>query len=449
MSSRSLDRTHDPARRSWVESANRAGCDFPIQNLPYGVFSEHGRSQSRIGAAIGDRVLDLTGVAERGLLDGLEPELREAAAADSLNALMALDRRRWRALRSRLVELLSAEGARLPETAGDRPPRERVAECLLPASQVETKLPARVGDYTDFYASIDHATNVGSLFRPDNPLLPNYKWLPIGYHGRASSLVVSGTPVRRPSGQRKPADAGEPSFGPCRMLDYELEVGFFVGGAGNALGERVPIEQAEERIFGLCLVNDWSARDLQAWEYQPLGPFLAKSFATSLSPWVVTLDALAPFRCPAFERAPEDPGPLDYLAEPERASAGIDITVEVALATERARAGGGDPFPLSRASFAGMYWTIGQMLAHHASNGCPLVAGDLMASGTVSGPEPGTLGSLLEITRRGQEPLELPDGETRGLLEDGDEVVLRGRCEREGAVTIGFGQCRGVVVAAS
>ncbi|HVS16681.1 MAG TPA: fumarylacetoacetase [Thermoanaerobaculia bacterium] len=435
--SRSTDATHDPSRRSWLESANLPGCQFPVQNLPFGVFRADGDGTARVGVAIGDRVLDLSRAQERGLLDGLDGELRYAAVADTLNPLMRLDRPRWRALRGRLSELLS--------TAGSRPATEA---CLLAADAAEMLLPARIGDYTDFYASLDHATHVGSLFRPDNPLLPNYKWVPIGYHGRASSVVVSGTPVRRPRGQRKAPDEEEPSYGPCRLLDYELEVGFFVGGSANALGERVPIARAEERIFGLCLINDWSARDVQAWEYQPLGPFLAKSFATSVSPWVVTLDALVPFRCPERRRAEGDPRPLEYLRDPEPESAGIDLRVEVHLRTPALAKGGGDAFPLSRAGFADMYWTLGQMLAHHASNGCPLAAGDLMASGTVSGPEPGTLGSLLEITRRGQQPLELPGGETRKMLEDGDEVILRGFCEREGAVGIGFGECRGVVLPA-
>jgi fumarylacetoacetase len=436
MESRSLDATHDPARRSWVEAANRPGAEFPIQNLPYGVFRRPGAARPRVGVAIGDRVLDLAVARERGFLDTLPPELLAAAVAETLNPLMALDRRRWRALRARLAELLAA-----PEGPAG------VAECLVPMAEVEMLLPARVGDYTDFYASVDHATNVGSLFRPDNPLLPNYKWVPIGYHGRASSLVPSGTPVKRPYGQRKGPDDGRPAVVPpaARLR------------AGGRLLRRRPRQRAgreradrapRTRIFGLCLVNDWSARDVQAWEYQPLGPFLAKSFATSVSPWVVTLDALAPFRCPERARAEGDPRPLDYLREPEPERAGIGLTVEAHLRTPAMARGGGEPFPLSRASFAGMYWTVGQMLTHHASNGCPLAAGDLMASGTVSGPEPGTLGSLLEITRRGQQPLELPGGETRKMLEDGDEVILRARCEREGAVAIGFGECRGVVLPA-
>jgi fumarylacetoacetase len=432
---RLLDETHDASLRSWVESANQAGTDFPIQNLPLGVFRlPSGRP--RLGVAIGDEVVDLPACLEAGSLDGLDPELQQACLASDLTPLMGLGGEHWRALRRRLSQLLRHGST------------EREGVVLAKMDQVELLMPATVGDYTDFYASVHHATNVGRLFRPDNPLLPNYKYVPIGYHGRASSLVASGSGVVRPCGQRKGAGDEAPSFGPSALLDYELEVGFFVG-PGTRLGETIPLAQAESRIFGLCLVNDWSARDLQAWEYQPLGPFLAKSFATSLSPWVVTLDALAPFRCPAYLRDQGDPQPLDYLAEPDPASAGIGLQVEVLLRTAESAKGGRDPFPLSSASFENMYWTIGQMLAHHASNGCPLVAGDLMASGTVSGPEQGMLGSLLEITRRGQQPLELPNGETRTLLEDGDEVILRARCARDGARTIGFGECRGVVLPSS
>lgn len=308
-------------------------------------------------------------------------------------------------------------------------------------------LPAAIADYTDFYASIFHATNVGKLFRPDNPLLPNYKYVPIAYHGRASSIVVSGTPIQRPNGQRKPPDATMPSFGPCQMLDYELEVGAFVG-VGNELGAAIAIADAEDYLFGLCLVNDWSARDIQAWEYQPLGPFLAKNFATSISPWVVTLEALAPFRSSAFQRAEGDPEPLPYLSsERDRQQGGIDLMVEVLLSSAQMQAAGMAPVRVSRGAFHQMYWTLAQMLTHHASNGCNLRPADLLASGTISGPEPGSQGCLLEMTQRGAQPIELPTGERRSFLMDGDEVILRGYCEKPGYTRIGLGTCQGTVKA--
>jgi fumarylacetoacetase len=306
-------------------------------------------------------------------------------------------------------------------------------------------LPFAIGDYTDFYASIHHATNVGRLFRPDNPLLPNYKWVPIGYHGRASSVVISGTEIRRPWGQTKAPDAAAPSFGPSRMLDYELEAGFFVG-AGNALGTTIPLEAAESHIAGLCLMNDWSARDIQAWEYQPLGPFLGKSFGTTISPWVVSLGALAPFRVPPAQRADGDPEPLPYLKyEQHQERSGFDVNLEVWLATARMRAAGQGAVRVSLGNLKDLYWTLGQMLTHHASNGCNLRPGDLLATGTVSGATPESVGSLLERTRRGAEPLVLANGESRKFLEDGDEVILKGWCEREGFARIGFGECRGLV----
>jgi fumarylacetoacetase len=346
----------------------------------------------------------------------------------------------WSMLRRQASRVLRAGGS------PTRYDRERAARILVPMGEAELFLPAEIGDYTDFYASAHHATNVGSMFRPDNPLLPNYKWVPIGYHGRASSVVVSGTPVRRPSGQRKGPHDPAPTYGASRSLDYELEIGAFVG-RGNALGARIPIEEAESHLFGLVLVNDWSARDVQAWEYQPLGPFLAKSFATTISPWVVTLDALEPFRVPVAPRAPDDPAPLPYLASVvDQARGAFDITVEAWLATARMRAAGHPPVRLSRGSFRDMYWTVAQLLTHHASNGCNLRPGDLLASGTISGPARESRGCLLELTWRGAEPLALPDGETRAFLEDGDELLLRAYCEREGAARIGFGECRGIVL---
>jgi fumarylacetoacetase len=421
--------------RSWVESANQPQTDFPIQNLPYGVL-EAGEFAS-IGVAIGDFILDLRGCWRDGLLNGLTPEMTQVCTAESLNPLLALGPGEWSSLRARVTELLRMGSTR----------REQVEQLLVPQEGTAMRLPVVIGDYTDFFTSIYHATNVGNLFRPGNPLAPNYKYLPVGYHGRASSVVVSGTPVRRPSGQTLAGDA--PQFGPSRALDYELEVAVVVG-VGNQLGEPVPITRASSHIFGLCLLNDWSARDIQTWESQPLGPFLAKSFVTTLSPWVVPLAALEPFRVPAFARAGGDPRPLPYLYSAEdQARGGIDLAVEVWLASRRMREGGIEPMRISRGNFRDTYWTIAQMLAHHTSNGCNLRPGDVFASGTLSGPTPDSLACLLERTRRGAEPFRLPSGEERTYLEDGDEVILRGYCEREGCARIGFGECRGIVTAAT
>jgi fumarylacetoacetase len=434
------DGTHDPALRSFVESANDGATDFPVQNLPLGAFLRGGARPARLGCAIGDEVLDLAACARLGLLRGLPSEVEEACRASGLEGLMAIDARVRGTLRHRLSHLLRTEG-------GFVTARADAAEVLVPQSEAEMALPARIGDYTDFYASLFHATNVGTMLRPDNPLLPNYKWVPIGYHGRASSIVVSGTPVLRPSGQSEPTAAGEPpAVGPSRNLDYELEVGAFVG-PGNTLGRPIPLAEAEQHLFGLVLVNDWSARDLQKWEYQPLGPFLAKSFATTISPWVLTAEALAPFRAPAFARPEGDPQPLPYLAhEEDRAHGGIDLRLEVRLRTRAMRERGLAPFVVSCSNLRDLYWTLAQMLAHHSSNGCNLRPGDLIASGTVSGEAKEARGCLLERTWRGSEPLSLPSGETRRFLEDGDEVTLRGRCEREGFAAIGFGECRGEIV---
>ncbi|HWA16190.1 MAG TPA: fumarylacetoacetase [Gemmatimonadales bacterium] len=428
----SLDPSHDPQRRSWVESANATGADFPLQNLPLGVFRRNGGEGNRIGVAIGDQVLDLTAIIERGMLEGSETFLA-ACRAPSLNALMALPAAHRGALRRQLSRIL--------DTGGDT----GAAVALVPQAAVTMQLPAQVGDYTDFYASLFHATNVGSMFRPDNPLLPNYKWVPIGYHGRASSIVPSGTPIPRPAGQSKLSDATAPTVGPTKSFDYELEIGAWIGGE-NSIGSPVPLSQAEDRLFGICLLNDWSARDIQAWEYQPLGPFLAKNFATSISPWIVTREALEPFRVPAFERAAGDPAPLPYLLDPaDRARGGISITLEVTLSSARMRDEGHAPIRLSLGSFRQMYWTLAQMITHHASSGCNLRPGDLLGSGTVSGPEKSERGCLLELTWRGKEPIALPSGETRTFLHDGDEVVMRGWCEAPGAVRIGLGECRGVI----
>jgi fumarylacetoacetase len=435
-----VDPANAPELRSWVESANMPDSDFPIQNLPFGAFRLRGDDGARIGVAIGDRILDLSRCAAIGLLDGLPREVAVACQAETLNALMALGRPAARAVRERASELLRS-GA--PSDV-----RSRVERVLVRAGEVDLVLPARIGDYTDFYASIEHATNVGSMFRPDNPLLPNYKWVPIGYHGRSSSIVVSGTDVRRPLGQTREGEAPTPVFGPSRRLDYELEVGAFVA-RGNPQGEPIAIDEAERHVFGLCIVNDWSARDIQAWEYQPLGPFLAKNFATSISPWVVTLDALAPYRVPARPRAAGDPAPLPHLASATGAeSGGFDITLEVMLSTASMRDEGMQPILVSAVNFAVMYWTLAQLVAHHTSNGCNLQAGDLLASGTVSGSTRESRGCLLERTWRGTEPLQLPSGETRAFLADGDEVIMRAYCERDGRPRIGFGECRGRVLPA-
>jgi fumarylacetoacetase len=429
-----VDRTHDPSLETWVESAV-GHQDFPIQNLPFGVFRRRDAGETaRVGVAIGDMILDIPACQAGGRFTGVAASAAAACAGPSLNALMALGTEPRAELRRQVSGLLSADS-----------PAE---ELLVLQRDAELLLPARIGDYTDFYASVHHATNVGSMFRPDNPLLPNYKWVPIGYHGRASSIVASGTPVRRPVGQSRPPDAPAPSVGPSRSLDYEMELGLFVA-VGNVLGEPVPIGQAEERIFGFCLVNDWSARDIQAWEYQPLGPFLAKNFATTISPWVVTLEALEPFRAPAPARPPGDPAPLPYLDSRRNTEAGaIAVTVEVYLSSARMREAEIPPQRLSRGSAADLYWTPAQLVAHHTSNGCDLLPGDLVATGTISGPTKESRGCLLELTWRGAEPLTLPTGETRKFLEDGDEVIMRGYCEREGAVRIGFGECRGMIVGA-
>ncbi|MGE0554505.1 MAG: fumarylacetoacetase [Gemmatimonadales bacterium] len=431
-----LDHTHDASVTCWVESARRPDTEFPVQNLPFGVVRE-ADGPATIAVPIGDRALLLPRVSGHGDLATLPAEIRDALAAPTLNGLMALGPDAARTLRRAVFGALVDGGL-----------KSKLAPGLVPLAAVAPVLPARIGDYTDFYASVHHATNVGSMFRPDNPLLPNYKWVPIGYHGRASSVVVSGTSVRRPRGQTKDDQKPAPTVGPSRGLDYECEVGIWVG-AGNRLGEPIPIERAAGHFFGLSLLNDWSARDLQRWEYQPLGPFLSKSFATTVSPWIVTADALAPFRAPAAKRAEGDPAPLPYLSAAEDQSAGaIELELEVALSSSRMRAAGMPPMSLSRSSFASLYWTVAQLITHHASNGCNLAPGDLLGSGTVSGPTRESRGCLLELTWRGSEPLDLPTGETRRFLEDGDEVMLRGRCRRDGFVSIGFGDCRGVVTPA-
>src|SRR5277367_2331488 len=435
-----LDETHDPKVQSWVESANVAGSDFPIQNLPFGIFRQRHANGPSVGVAIGDRVLDVAGVLNYVEDDRARLAVLACKKNDSLNPLMSLGAGRRSILRRSLHAVLRQEASDSDQRAAWRH--------LFAQADVEMLLPATAGDYTDFYASIFHATNVGKLFRPDNPLLPNYKYIPIGYHGRASSLVPTGTLIRRPSGQTRAGDAS-PIFGPTKALDYELELAFFVG-AGNKLGEAVPIAKAEENIVGVCLLNDWSARDIQAWEYQPLGPFLGKSSATSLSPWIVTMEALAPFRVPAFARPAGDPAPLPHLFDrDDQEYGGLDLWLEVSLLSAKMCGARMAPAVLGRSNFRDMYWTMAQMLTHHASNGCNLRPGDLLASGTVSGAEITARGCLLELTERGKNPIKLPTGESRRFLEDGDEVILRAFCEREGFRRIGLGSCTGAILPAA
>ena len=405
-----IDSTHDPSLGSWVESANGRDTDFPIQNLPFATFRRDGAGH--LGVGIGDRILDIT----------------EAFGADSMKTVMAMPCAGRAELRRRISAFLAK-------------PSPGAETFLIPMASAELLLPCDIPDYTDFYASIHHATNVGRMFRPDNPLLANYQWLPVAYHGRASSVVLSGAPIHRPSGQVVEAPAGPPRYGASRRLDYEVELGAFLG-PGNPMGEPIPAARACNHVFGVCLLNDWSARDIQTWEYQPLGPFLAKNFATSISPWVVTMEALAPFRRTPDERPAGDPQPLPHLATGGKEALGI--TLEVWLRTANMR----ELVLLSRGDFASMYWTLAQMVAHHTSNGCPIRPGDLIGSGTVSGPAKANRGCLLELTWRGAEPVELPGGETRRFLEDGDEVVLRGFCAAPGFRRIGLGECRGTILAA-
>jgi len=434
-----LDFTHDPARRSWLDSANRAGGDFPIQNLPFGVFRRQGSDEPyRGGVAIGDQIVDLGSLAGSGLLNEAVARTAAAGAATELNGLMACGATANRALRQQLSDLLLAGS----------PAAARLAPLLVPQAEAEFALPARIGDYTDFYTSIYHATAIGRLLRPDNPLLPNYKWIPIGYHGRSSSIGVSGQRVIHPSGQTLPRGATNPVFGPSRRLDYELELGAFIG-AGNALGQPIALAEAEEHLFGICLLNDWSARDIQAWEYQPLGPLLSKNFATTVSPWVVTLEALAPFRAP-WERPATDPKPLSYLDDAGNGAHGaIDVQLEALLQSAAMCKQNQAPQRLSQTSFRHAYWTLGQLVTHHTVNGCNLRSGDLLGTGTQSGPAPGEAGSLMELSVGGTQPLRLSSGETRTFLEDGDTIILRGWCEKPGAARIGLGEVRGQICAAT
>jgi fumarylacetoacetase len=436
-----LNETHDPQLRSWVESANQKGCDFPIQNLPFGVFRVPGNPHLfRVGVAIGDQMVDLTAAHASSIFNGAGPLAQataQACCAPTLNMFMALGPVAWSALRLALSRALR-EGA---------PQQTVLKTCLVPQAGVEFAVPAHIGDYTDFYTSVHHATNIGKLLRPDNPLLPNYKWIPIGYHGRSSSIGISGQQVRRPLSQVMRPGATEPVLAPSARLDYELEVGIFIG-QGNPLGKPIPIAQAEQHVFGMCLFNDWSARDVQGWEYQPLGPFLSKNFASTVSPWIVTMEALIPFRQP-WSRLTTDPQPLPYLDSSELRQCGaIDIELEVLIQSETMRNQGMAEHRLSHSNFRDAYWSVSQMVAHHTVNGCNLQPGDLLGSGTQSGPGEEEAGSLMELSKGGKQPLTLPSGESRTFLEDGDTVIFRGACTAPGAVRIGFGEVRGTLLPA-
>ena len=436
-----LNETHNPLLRSWVASANEVGCDFPIQNLPFGVFRVPGNPHLfRVGVAIGDQMVDLTAAHSNGVFNdsgALAQAGAQACCSQTLNTFMALGAPAWSALRLALSRALR-EGS----------PQQAVLQtCLVPQAHAEFAVPAHIGDYTDFYTSIHHATNIGKLLRPDNPLLPNYQWIPIGYHGRSSSIGISGQQVRRPVSQVMRAGATEPMLTPSARLDYELEVGVFIG-PGNTLGNPVSITQAEQHVFGLCLFNDWSARDVQGWEYQPLGPFLSKNFASTVSPWVVTMEALAPYR-QAWTRGANDPQPLPYLDSQElRNSGAISIALEVFIQSEAMRNKDMPEHRLSHSNFRDAYWSVSQMVTHHTVNGCNLQPGDLLGSGTQSGPSEDEAGSLMELSKGGKQPVTLPSGEARTFLEDGDTVIFRGACTAPGAARIGFGEVRGTLLPA-
>jgi len=433
-----LNETHNPALVSWLESANAKNNDFPIQNLPFASFKlKDDKADFRVGVAIGDQVIDLKALFALNIFDGDVQVALEQCCQAQLNAFMAMGKRFWSALRQALSQALT-QGSSL---------QAKVESCLVAQADVEYALPCQIGDYTDFYTSIHHATSVGKKFRPDNPLLPNYKWVPIGYHGRSSSIEVSGSDFKRPKGQTKAPTATEPSFGPCKRLDYEMEVGIFIGN-GNALGEPISIEHADDHVFGICLFNDWSARDIQGWEYQPLGPFLSKSFASTISPWIVTSEALAPYKA-QWTRDAADPQPLPYLESQQNRDFGsLDISLQVLIETESMRKSAQAPVQLSQSSFKDSYWTVAQMVAHHTVNGCNLRSGDMFGSGTQSGPKPEEAGSMLELSNAGAEPITLPNGETRTFLEDGDCVIMKGWCEKAGAARIGFGEVNATILAA-
>ena len=431
-----LDQTYDLDQKSWVTSAN-GHPDFPIQNLPVGMFSSDGK-QRRPGVAIGSAILDLAAIGAAGLLSGEARQVAAATSQEGLNDFLALGSPARRALRTRLFELLKNASVE----------RAKIEPHLHDATSCTVHMPASIADYTDFYVGIHHAVNIGKQFRPDHPLLPNYKYIPIGYHGRGSTIRPSGTPVRRPNGQIKPAPTEAPVFGPCQRLDYELELGIWIG-QGNELGEPIPIERAAEHIAGYCILNDWSARDIQAWEYQPLGPFLSKNFGSTISPWIVMPEALAPFRIPQPKRPDGDPAPLPYLFDPtDQAEGALDVELEVLLLTSQMREARIPAYRLSLSNAKHMYWTPAQMVAHHASGGCNLQPGDLLGTGTISAPDASGCGSLLETTKGGTEPIHLASGEVRRFLEDGDEIMMTARCHREGFASIGFGYCRAQILPA-
>lgn len=443
-----INHTHDITSQSWVDSAHVVGTDFPLQNLPFAVFRRaHTDQNFRCGVAIGDQVIDLAALhqinvshaAKGSSLFGVHTSVAlQAASQPRLNGLMALGQTYWHSLRVDLFDALTMGSSH----------QSHIQACLIPMSEVQYSLPAQIGDYTDFYTSIYHATNIGKQFRPDNPLLPNYKWVPIGYHGRASSILISGHDFHRPKGQIKAPDAEQPKLAPSQRVDIELELGVFVG-QGNPLGQAIDLNHASEHVFGLCLLNDWSARDIQGWEYQPLGPFLSKNFATTISPWVVTLEALAPYRGPV-NRPESDPDPLPYLDSPENRQWGAyDIELKVALQTPMMRQAGLAAAKVSQTSYKHAYWSLAQMVTHHTVNGCPLVAGDLLGTGTLSGPTLDQAGAFIELTQGGNHPITLPNGESRTFLQDGDTVTLTGWCTREGYATIGFGSCVGTVLPAN
>ena len=435
-----LDQTHSEFAKSWVLSANAPGCDFPIQNLPFSVFRRAGSQEVfRGGVAIGDQVIDLAQVLHTDCLDGLAHTAAAACVQPALNAFFDLGPAAWKALRHGLFELLEKAfyGAKV----------DALRACLIPQSEVEFTVPTRIGDYTDFYTSIDHARNIGKMMRPDDPITSNFQWIPMAYHGRVSSIGVSGQRFKRPMGQAMPVGASVPVYGPCSRLDYELELGIYIG-QGNAQGSSIPLEKAEQHIFGMCLLNDWSARDIQFWEMAPLGPFLGKNFCTTISPWIVTMDALAPYRLP-WERPATDPQPLAYLEDAgNRAQGAIDISLEVLLESDKLRAEGKGPSRLSGTSFKHQYWSIAQMVTHHTMGGCNLQAGDLLGSGTISGPGGGEAGAMIELGFGGTRPVTLSNGEQRGFLHDGDAVVLRGWCEKPGFARIGFGESKGTILPA-
>jgi len=432
-----LDHTHEPAARSWIATANAAGSDFPIQNLPFAVFRRAGSAETfRGGAAIGDQIVDLDALSRCAILDRQAREAVGACRQAEFNRFFAMGPAAWKVLRHALFGVLHSDAG----TAS----RQVLQTCLVPQSQAEYARPARIGDYTDFYTSVYHATNIGRLFRPKDPLSANFRWMPIAYHGRASSIGVSGQRVPRPWGQVLPAGKSAPEYDRSARLDYELELGIFIG-SGNPRGKPIPIGEAEEHVFGLCLLNDWSARDIQAWESTPLGPFLAKNFATTISPWIVTLDALAPYREP-WRRPAEEPAPLSYLEHPSNHNRGaINIELEAWLETARHRQERQPAQRLSRTNFCHQYWTIAQMVAHHTVGGCNLQSGDLLGSGTISGPTPGEAGALIELTEGGRKPLTLDNGDQRAFLEDGDVIILRGWCEKLHFARIGFGEVSGQI----